>query len=535
MAASSRAWPIPARRFVRMCRRNMRRGKVADTTGLELTGAELLARALMVRRLLVREVLAEDEKHVGLLLPPSVAGVLANAALLLACRVPVNLNYTLSSELINICICRSRIRHLLTSRKVIERLEHLHIQGELVFLEDLRDKLTWTDKLAATLQAWLVPACTLERSLGLNRIGPDDLMTIVFTSGSTGEPKGAMLTQENIGSNVQAFDQALRLRPDDVLVGILPFFHSFGFTVALCAGLMLNPKVVYHSNPLEYRQVGALSRQHGATILIATPTFLRSYVRRCAREDFAKLELVITGAEKLPKDLADAFEQKFGVRPLEGYGTTELSPVVSCNIPASRAPGGRPQSKEGTVGRPLSGIQAKVVDLQTGQDLGPNKSGMLMVKGPNVMKGYLDQPELTAQVIRDGWYETGDIAEIDQEGFIRITGRLSRFSKIGGEMVPHLAVEEALGQVLCLDQDKICLAVTGVRDRRKGERLVVLHTGLSKSPEEICRQLAAAGLRPLWIPSPDSFCQVDQIPVLGSGKLDLRQLNDLASKKFPSE
>jgi acyl-[acyl-carrier-protein]-phospholipid O-acyltransferase/long-chain-fatty-acid--[acyl-carrier-protein] ligase len=184
------------------------------------------------------------------------------------------------------------------------------------------------------------------------------------------------------------------------------------------------------------------------------------------------------------------------------------------------------------VGRPLAGIEAKVVDLETGRDLGPDKSGMLLVRGPNVMKGYLDQPELTAEVIRDGWYVTGDVATIDAEGYIRITGRESRFGKIGGEMVPLTRIEEALGQTLALDEDMVSLAVTCVPDPRKGERLVVLHTGLPKPPEEICRELSRAGLPPLWIPSPDSFCQVDRIPVLGTGKVDLRRLKELALSRF---
>jgi len=523
----------PPREFLRTCRRSSRRPKVADSSGAELTGAEVLLRSLILRRLLAREVLAADERHVGLLLPPLVAGVVANAALLLDRRVPINLNYTMSSEVLNLCIERAGIRHVLTSRKVMERFDRLSVNADLVYLEDLRDKVTRADKLTAALQTWLLPAAVLERLLGLDRVDPDEVMTVIFTSGSTGDPKGVMLTHRNIATNVMAFNQALRLTADDVLIGVLPFFHSFGYTVTIWAALMLEPKVIYHFNPLDYRQIGALSRKYRATMLVAAPTFLRTYLRRCEPEDFASLDLVVTGAEKLPRELAEAFEQKFGVRPVEGYGTTELSPVVSANIPPNRTlDGSADWLKEGTVGRPVQGVDVKVVDLQTGRDLGVNKSGMLLVRGPNVMKGYLGQPEKTAEVIRDGWYVTGDIAQIDDEGFVRITGRESRFSKIGGEMVPHIRVEEALGKILQLDEEKVSMAVTAVADPRKGERLVILHTGLPKPPEQICRELASAGLPPLWTPSPDSFCQVSEIPVLGTGKLDLRRLKELAVKAF---
>jgi acyl-[acyl-carrier-protein]-phospholipid O-acyltransferase/long-chain-fatty-acid--[acyl-carrier-protein] ligase len=295
---------------------------------------------------------------------------------------------------------------------------------------------------------------------------------------------------------------------------------------------MLDASAVYHYTPLEAQQVGKLSRGHGATVMVATPTFLRSYLRRCDAGDFASMEMIISGAEKLPKELADAFEDRFGVRPYEGYGTTELSPVVSTNVPPGRTIDGVDSGfREGTVGRPLPGISAKIVDLQTGEDLGPGRPGMLMVKGKNVMRGYLDEPQLTAQVIRDGWYRTGDVAMIDGDGFIHITGRESRFSKIGGEMVPHLRIEEALNRMLSIDEDRIKLVVTAVPDARRGERLVVLHTGLDQPPDAIRRHLASVGLPPLWIPSQDSFFQVEAIPVLGTGKLDLKRVEELARAK----
>jgi len=535
---------IPARNFLRMCRRNMGRAKIADSTGLELTGADMLTRTLIVRRVLRRELLADDEQYVGLLLPPSVAGVITNVALTCDRRVSVNLNYTVSSDVMNNCISQCGIRHVLTSRKVMEKLD-LELDAEVVCLEDLREKVTLIDKVVAAAQARCMPLGMLESRLGIDQVKPDDLLTVIFTSGSTGQPKGVMLTHENVGANVDSFQSAINLTADDVLIGILPLFHSFGYTATMWTALMLEPKVVYHYSPLEPRPIGKLCQKHGATIMIATPTFLRSYIRRCQPEEFAKMEVVLTGAEKLPVDVVDAFEKKFGVRPIEGYGATELSPVATLNVPPERETAAVQQGcKEGTIGRPIPGMEAKIVDIDSGEDLGPDQSGMLLIKGPSVMKGYLDRPELTAKVIKDGWYITGDVAMIDQEGFVHITGRMARFSKIGGEMVPHIHVEEAIGKILQEDaqsdeedddEEKVELVVSAVPHPKKGERLVVLYTGLSQSPEEMCRRLSEAGLPPIWIPSPDSFRQIDEIPVLGTGKLDLRAVKDTARREFPSE
>ena len=523
---------ILPRRFLRMCRRKMRGPKVADSTGVELTGAGLLTRTLIFRRLLRREILLPDERNVGVLVPPSVGGLIINAALSIDSRVAVNLNYTMTSEVLNDCIAQSGVRHILTSRRVMERFD-LKLNAELVYLEDFKDRVTSADKLTAAAMTWLMPLSCLVRHLGLTRLSPDDLLTIIFTSGSTGRPKGVMLTHRNVGSNIWSIDQIIRLSADDVLVGILPLFHAFGYTTTMWTVLALPPKGVYHYSPLEGREVGKLCRKHGATIMISTPTFVRSYLRRCEPEDFAALDVVFTGAEKLSPDVAEAFERRYGVRPVEGYGATELSPVVCANMPPSRAVTKEHVGvKDGTVGQALPGVSVKIVDLETGETLGPNKQGMLWVSGDGVMKGYYNQPKKTAEVIRDGWYMTGDVAMIDDDGFIKITGRLSRFSKLAGEMVPHVRVEEAIVEMLGLDEDELKIAVTSVPDAKKGERLVVLYTELSMTPDEICRKLSAAGLPSLWIPSPDGFRHVDAIPVLGTGKMDLKRMKDVALAEF---
>ena len=520
------------RLMLRKCRKNLFKFKIADSTGAEATGGSLLMRTLILRRLLLREVLESGEKYVGVLMPPSVGAVITNAAVTLSGRVAANLNYTVSNDVLNACIRKAGIRHVLTSKKVMEKLD-LKIDAKLILLEDFKDKVTTADKLAGITLAYATPLAILERILGIHRMTSDDELTVIFTSGSTGDPKGVVLTNHNIGSNVEAIDHVIHLRSDDTLLGILPFFHSFGFMVTLWTVLGLDVRCVYHFTPLDAKVVGSLCRKWGVTILLSTPTFLRSYLRRCEPEDFAKMEVVVAGAEKLPIALSDEFEAKFGVRPIEGYGATELSPLVSVNVPPMRAQSADEGLKEGTVGRPVPGVTAKIVDPDSGETLPPETPGMLLVKGPNVMKGYLGDLEKTAEVMRDGWYVTGDIAIIDKQGFIQITGRLSRFSKIGGEMVPHINLEEAIQRFVQSPEDEIVRAVvTAVPDERKGERIIVVHTKLDKTRQQICDHLATLGLPNLWLPSPDSFLEVEQIPVLGTGKLDLKALGDLALKHF---
>ena len=527
--------------FLRMCKRAKRRMKIADTTRQQLTGGKLLAAVLALRRFLRRDVLQTAETNVGVLLPPTNGGVIVNMALALDRRVSVNLNYTVTPEVMEGCLKTAGITHVLTSRKFLETLknkrktDYTNLDAEIVYLEDSRDKITRLgNKLVAGLQSYLTPASLLERWLGLRSLKSDDLATIIFTSGSTGTPKGVMLTYANVASNVGAINQLVNLTREDVVIGILPFFHSMGYTVTIWTVMALDIKGVYHTDPTESRKIGQLAKKHAATVLIATPTFLRNYLRRCEQEQFAKLDVVVAGAEKLPSDLCDAFEEKFGVRPVEGYGTTELSPLVSVNIPPSRAVDTtNPDLKEGTVGKPIPGVTAKVVDLDTGEELGVDTPGMLLIKGPNVMKGYFGREDLTAEVIQDGWYRTGDVALIDGDGFIRITGRQSRFSKIGGEMVPHVKIEEVLNEAAGMNQEEgLLLAVTAVPDKRKGERLIVLHRPLSLSVDDLRQALSAAGLPNIFVPSAGSFHPVDELPILGTGKVDLKGIKQTALEVF---
>jgi acyl-[acyl-carrier-protein]-phospholipid O-acyltransferase/long-chain-fatty-acid--[acyl-carrier-protein] ligase len=336
-----------------------------------------------------------------------------------------------------------------------------------------------------------------------------------------------MLSHYNVASNIEQVGQVFALDSEDRMLGILPFFHSFGFMGTLWLPMKLGLGVVYHPSPLDARVIGGLVGKYAVTFLLATPTFLQAYMRRCSPEDFGSLQFVLAGAEKLPERVALGFEDVFGIRPLEGYGCTECSPVVAVNTRDYRAPGFRQVgAKRGRIGHPLPGVSVRIVDPDSGQPLGINQPGLLWVSGPNIMLGYLGRPEKTAEVLRDGWYNTGDIATVDEDGFLRVTDRLSRFSKIGGEMVPHLMIEEKLQELAGAVEQ--AFAVTSVPDEKKGERLAVLHTLPEDQLQEVLAKLAESDLPALWRPRPQQFFRVETLPYLGTGKLDLRRVREVA-------
>lgn len=528
---------IPARQFLRASRKARMRSKVADSAGADITGGKLLTAALAFRRVLNRGLIGTDEQMVGVLLPPSAGGAITNAALAIMGKVAVNLNYTLSDDVLNFCIKEAGIKHVITSQKFLEK-KPMKLDAEVIFAEDIKSKISGVDKVTSLLSAFVEPIALLERRLGLTKISHDEIMTIIFTSGSTGEPKGVMLSHRNVGSNIASANQLFQIGTSDVLLGILPFFHSFGYSLMLWLPLTLDPKGVYHFNPLDGRMVGKLCEQHKVTIIAATPTFLKTYLKRCTKEQMAHMDLAIVGAEKLPEKLAREFHEKFGVWPTEGYGTTELSPLAAANVPDHRSNALEPEqtgTRMGTVGRPVPNVMARIVDPDTGKELSQGEAGLMHIRGSNVMLGYLNRPEKTAEVVQDGWYNTGDIAFIDQDGFITITGRLSRFSKIGGEMVPHIRIEEELNKIVDdpdAEEVVVKVAVTAVPHEQKGERIIVLHRELNKSVDEILKELGETGMPNLWMPSANSFLLVDEIPLLGTGKLDLQGVKQRAMDEF---
>jgi acyl-[acyl-carrier-protein]-phospholipid O-acyltransferase/long-chain-fatty-acid--[acyl-carrier-protein] ligase len=533
------------RAFVHTARLHPLQFFMADGKTPRVSFASALGKTVYIARRLRRQVArisTNDQPMIGLLIPPSVGGALTNYALMLMGRVPVNLNYTAPNEVIASCAGQCGIDVVVTSRAFLERFPNMTIPGRTLLLEDALAAPRFSEKLTALALAWLMPVGLLKRALGAHRVKlqtefatgkgraarMDQLATVIFSSGSTGDPKGVMLTHFNIASNISQVNQVFMLDGRDKILGILPFFHSFGFTAGLWLPAVQGVGVVFHVNPLDAQIVGALIEKYKVTLLVATPTFLQAYMRRCKPESFGSLQYVLVGAEKLQERVSLAFEDQFGIRPLEGYGCTECSPIVAVNGKDFRAPGFRQvASRRGKIGHPLPGVSVKVVDIDTGQPVAPGTAGMLLVKGPNVMRGYLGKPEKTAEVLHDGWYTTGDIAMMEQDGFLTITDRLSRFSKIGGEMVPHILIEEKLNELA--DATEQVFAVTAVPDEKKGERIVVIHTLPESKLAPVLEKFAQCDLPALWKPKPGQFVHVDAIPVLGTGKMDLRGIKALAA------
>ncbi|ACM18452.1 (acyl)-sn-glycerol-3-phosphate acyltransferase and acyl-(acyl carrier protein) ligase, major facilitator superfamily domain-containing [Geotalea daltonii FRC-32] len=507
--------------FVLAAKQNWKRHAVSDTSGKELSYGETLAGALALAGKLDKCI--GEAEYVGLLLPPSAGGALANLALSLLGRVPVNLNYTAAEASLRSAIAQCGITTIVTSRAFLEKLPTLPQVEGMLFLDDIAPTISKGEKLQALIRGRLLPPRLLCNRQGFHA---DRTATVIFSSGSTGEPKGVMLSHHNIMSNIEALRMVFRVNLNDNICSALPFFHSLGFTGTLWLPLLSGFSAAYHPNPMDGEKIAQVVREHRSSLLIATPTFLLAYLRRAKKEDFASLRLVITGAEKLKAKVADSFEERFGIRPLEGYGATELSPVITLSLPDVKIDGvAQHGSKEGSVGHPIPGVAIRVVDPDSGTALKPGEPGLILVKGPNVMHGYLGQPDKTAQVVKDGWYVTGDIGIMDDDGFIRITDRMSRFSKIGGEMVPHGVVEDELHGRLGQTQ---VLAVTAVPDEKKGEKLVVVYAKDAADGETLHRLLAESNIPNLWKPGRDCYVAVEDLPMLGSGKLDLKGLKEIA-------
>ena len=505
----------------------------ADDT--ELSYERILAAALALSRFIRQET---DQPRVAIVLPPGKGGLIANLAVVFAGKTPVNLNFTAGPEAIRSCIRQSGVDRFITADPFVRRVPAFPWppNRDLIFIErvlpTLKKKIiTWG------VLTKLLPTALLGTLLGLRRRRGDDEAALLFTSGSAGEPKGVPLTHRNLLANVTQFASRLDLPDGGSVLGCLPLFHSFGCTVTLWYPVIEGIDLVTYPSPLETKRLAELVALHQVNLLLSTPTFLRGYMKRIDPTQLASLKLVVTGAEKLPQSLADAFEEKFGIRPQEGYGLTETSPATNVNLPEPPPENDAvmlPSARNGSVGQLLPGLALRITDPVTDAEIPIDQRGIIWLRGPNIFPGYLGDPKKTAEVLKDGWLRTGDVGRMDDDGFLYIEGRISRFSKIAGEMVPHETIEAAVVKVLGLDgESERKIAIVGVPDEHKGEAILLLSTIAGPALEQECidlrYKLLDEGLSSLWCPK--HIVPVPEIPVLASGKLDLKACESLVKRR----
>ena len=526
--------PSLDRHLAEECVRGLKRRPFATavidgTDHSKLSRAKLLGAAAAFSRYLRKQF---SDERIAIVLPASKGSMLANLAVTLANKVPVDLNFTIGRAANESCCRRANLRVAISATPFMERLKDFPWPEHILKLDELLPRMKRQIILWWIISV-LAPARLLLRLLQIPKKGGHAEAVLLFTSGTTGEPKGVVVSHRNVVGNVSQFRQLLDAKKTDAILASLPFFHTFGSTVTLWYPLIEGVRIVTFPNPLEAAKCAALIEQYGLTFLLATPTFLRLYLRKAEPEQLGTLRLIIAGAEKLPLDLASHFEKRFHKKVFEGYGLTETAPVVSVNLPDQqpRTSGEhvQPSSRLGSVGRLAPGIAAEIRGPETNRKLSLYESGMLWLRGPNIFEGYLHDPQRTDEVLRDGWLKTGDIARFDEDGFLYIEGRLSRFSKIGGEMVPHEAIEQKIIDLLELSgRDERPLAIVGVQDEAKGEALVLL-SAVDIDLTQLRSKLHEAGVPNLWIPK--QVQRVEAIPVLASGKLDLKKCQERAAER----
>ena len=500
----------------------------------ELPYDKILAAAIVFAKFIKEET---DQPRVAIVLPPGKAGLIANLAVIFAGKTPVNLNFTAGPEAIRSCIRQAGVDRFITADPFVRKISSFPWppNRDLILIErtlpTLKKKIvTWA------VLSKILPSAVLGTLLGLRKRRGDDEATLLFTSGSSGEPKGVPLSHRNVLANVTQFSSRLDLAPGSAILGCLPLFHSFGCTVTLWFPVIEGVNLVTYPSPLETKRLAELIALHQVNVLLATPTFLRGYMKRIDPAQLASLKLVVTGAEKLPQSLASAFEEKFGIRPQEGYGLTETSPGSNVNLPDPETRNDAvtlPSSRNGSVGQMLPGLAIKITDPVTEKEIPINQQGIIWFKGSNIFPGYLGDPKKTAEVLKDGWFRTGDVGRVDDDGFLYIEGRISRFSKIAGEMVPHETIEAAVNKVLGLDgETERRIAIVGVPDEQKGEAILLLSTIAGPALEQECidlrYKLLDEGLSSLWCPK--HIVPVSEIPVLASGKLDIKGCDALVKR-----
>ena len=504
--------------------------------GSSLAYGKMLGVSMALARWFKKNV---KEPRLGIILPPGKGGVIANIACFLAGIVPVNINYTSSEPAFESIVRQGGLKHFVTARAFMSKLPQFPWpKGESIIHLDKTLKGLGMAKIASWVAfAKFAPVSVIAKTFDLDARRKDDEAALLFTSGSSGEPKGVPLTHKMILSNTAQLLSKAYVPAGSPILCSLPIFHSLGLSFTTIMPMIYGFSMVTYPSPLDAKNLNDLIEQHKCTIVLSTPTFARSMLRRAHADTYKSVKYFVVGAEKLQETLANEFMEKCGVQLLEGYGLTETTPLCGVNLdkigPTEEQPYFVPGEKNGTIGQLVPGLAVRITDPDDDSVRLPiSERGMIWFKGPNVFSGYIGRDDLNAGIFRDGWFKTGDLGHVDLNGFLTLGGRRSRFSKVGGEMVPHEVVENAIEGFVQLPEGFAgrAVAVMGVPDAAKGEALVLLsavHQGqLNQALEEIKNHLVAVGLPRLWCPR--EIIPVEAIPALPTGKMDLKGCQILA-------
>lgn len=495
--------------FVRIARRHAKKLAIIDkTTGKSITYSKALIGALI----LCSKFRKYDKGFIGIMIPTSAGCALSSVAMLMSGRVPVMINYSTGAENnARYAQKKCKFRTIIASKALLDKIDCPVMDG-MVMIEDLMASVTTGDKLKAILKS-LLPVSIL---LSLFHSGNEnDTAAMLFTSGSEKDPKAVPLSHKNVISNIEGFSDYLGVSSEDKLISNLVFFHVFGLTVNLWVPFYHGMTNVTYANPLDFQTVSRIAREEKPTIMVGTPSFFWGYLQKSDPGDFKSLRFMITGADKCPDALREGFRNKHGVVLLEGYGTTETSPVISVNSLEFNRPG--------STGKVLPNIQVRIENFETGQDCSVGEIGKILVKGPSVMKGYYDDPEQTAEVLKDSWYNTGDMGYLDKDGYLWHAGRFKRFTKVGGEMVSLVKVENTLEKYL---PPEVLCCVVEILDEKKGS-LIIAAVSAEINKTEILRKMMTE--LPV-IALPRQFLTINELPVMGTGKVDFRTVTRMVQE-----
>ncbi|MGP8337073.1 MAG: AMP-binding protein [Methanosarcinaceae archaeon] len=467
-------------------------------------------RMLIISLIFAKKFKKIKTKYVGVMVPTSAGCMLTNLGLLMAGKIPVMINYG-TGAIENSIYAQEKCNFetIITSKKLLEKLKLDPTEG-MIFLEDIAASIKLSDKLPALLKSKGSAKSIIKK---VHHGDDDETAVILFTSGSEKEPKAVQLSHKNIGSNLEGIRETLDLDSEDTFLANLPLFHVFGITAVYWLPITLGCTIVAYPNPLDYKIICGLIRKYKVTMMAGTPSFYYGYLKKSRSGDFDSMKMAISGADTLTKQIFDGFLQKHNLKILNAYGTTETSPAISINTPN--------ENKLGSVGKPIPGVQVKILHIDTDEELPVNTVGKVLVKGDMVTKGYLGDLEETSLRIHKGWYDTGDMGLIDEDGFLWHKGRLKRFVKVGGEMISLVKVEEVLNKYL--PDDVICCVVDVPNPTKGADVVAAITTGeidTKKILKKMAKELPAIAL-------PREFHIFENIPMMSSGKVNFREVERL--------